>query len=379
MTRPSSKLVRTTGTAPWAIPGLEVSSSGGDGAASFAERASTNRWLVSIGAGARTSLDHAARLDPSPPSRVLDEVAGLVTGDLVQLSVEHDVCGAWVTLANAGPCRPIVVRRAGWVDLRGHPSPPLGTGFVGYCDDRVGLGPGDALVLVPRHALATRRLDAAAAAAGDEQLLDATLAAAIDPAVDARGVALACASPSATAAPVVVLRVPIDLGADRHARLAALLGVAKDDLQLPGYPLGDLQPELWSRPPAPPRIARLLLPPDLAHVREVRSLLRRMLSSWRISDLVDADDLELLATETATNAVRHTGSDATVTMRYDGDAVRVCVADRSTELPALLPPDPRRAGGRGMYLVDTLASAWGAAPSSKGKDVWFEVPVVAAD
>lgn len=30
-------------------------------------------------------------------------------------------------------------------------------------------------------------------------------------------------------------------------------------------------------------------------------------------------------------------------------------------------------GGRGMFLVDALASAWGVTDTANGKTVWFEV------
>ena len=32
-------------------------------------------------------------------------------------------------------------------------------------------------------------------------------------------------------------------------------------------------------------------------------------------------------------------------------------------------------GGRGLYLVDQLATRWGSRPTKDGKAVWFEVPV----
>ena len=39
-------------------------------------------------------------------------------------------------------------------------------------------------------------------------------------------------------------------------------------------------------------------------------------------------------------------------------------------------PEPRDAsllseGGRGLHIVDALASEWGAAPTGRGKSVWF--------
>src|SRR5690242_17004735 len=54
--------------------------------------------------------------------------------------LELDVCGAWLTIANGCVERPVVIRRAGWVDLRGHPGQALGGAGHPPADDRVGLG-----------------------------------------------------------------------------------------------------------------------------------------------------------------------------------------------------------------------------------------------
>ncbi|MDQ4070363.1 MAG: ATP-binding protein, partial [Actinomycetota bacterium] len=230
--------------------------------------------------------------------------------------------------------RCVAVRRAGWVDLRGHGPGPV-------ADDRIGLGPGDALV-VP-------------AGPGDEdRLLDCLLAAA--------GVE-----------PVTVLAVPASSGDDAVKRLEAATGLPRDELQLPGYPLGDLQPDLWHRPPTPPREARLRLQPEAAQIGEVRRLLRRLLASWRLDALLEEGDVELLATETATNAMRHAGTEATVIVRYLGDRVRVEVGDGSSALPQVRTPGLEEAGGRGLSLVETLSSRWGVTPALGGKRVWFEV------
>jgi len=43
-------------------------------------------------------------------------------------------------------------------------------------------------------------------------------------------------------------------------------------------------------------------------------------------------------------------------------------------------PDPRPPGtgsGRGLYLVDAVATAWGVEPDEAGKKVWFELRLAA--
>ncbi|MFD4571568.1 ATP-binding protein [Streptomyces sp. NPDC058417] len=84
-------------------------------------------------------------------------------------------------------------------------------------------------------------------------------------------------------------------------------------------------------------------------------------------------DLELLSTELITNAVRHTESACAVAVRWTGVRVRVEVTDVSPARPLPRHGSPEAEGGRGLRLVEALATAWGSAPKSTGKVVWFEV------
>ena len=322
------------------LPGLEVATAG-DGGWHDARRVRPNEWAVAVGAEAvRRALLEAAVV-PGPPSAAVarvEEPAAL-------LRIELDVCGAWMTTAGSGGVRPVAVRRAGWVDLRGHgPGPPA--------DDRIGLGPGDALVLP-------------APPTDEGRLLDCLLAVAGQPA--------AAIAAGAGVDDVAVLAVPGSSGEEAMKRVEAAIGLPREQIELPGYPLGDLQPDLWHHPPAPPREARLRLIPEAAEIAEVRRLLRRLLASWRLEALLEDGGVELLATETATNAMRHAGTEATVVVRYLGDRVRVEVGDGSSVLPEFRTPSLEETGGRGLSLVESLSSQWGVIPTLGGKRVWFEV------
>ena len=87
----------------------------------------------------------------------------------------------------------------------------------------------------------------------------------------------------------------------------------------------------------------------------------------------DADiirDVRLMISELATNAVLHVGEPFVVELDEVDQGVRGAVWDPSPTLPVLRDPDA--AGGRGLRIVRTLATEWGAlAMDDGGKSVWF--------
>ena len=189
------------------------------------------------------------------PSRILRDVNATLLADneegadghfcsAVFVRLELDTCGAWLTLASAGHPLPVLVRRSGRVEPRGHTAVPLGMfDDIEPADARVGLGPGDALVLYTDGITEAR--DGAGATFGEERLVEVlrSLTGAAAEAV-ADGVVQAAREFSAGErfgddVAVVVLRVPDDAGADPMARVSAATGVPFDQLQLPGYGHGD--------------------------------------------------------------------------------------------------------------------------------------------
>lgn len=87
------------------------------------------------------------------------------------------------------------------------------------------------------------------------------------------------------------------------------------------------------------------------------------------------DDLKLVASELATNAVVHAQSGFTLELRLEGASLRVSVSDGSRAKPVLGRGDPEDVSGRGLRLVKTLSSNWGYRRTESGKTVWAEVPV----
>ncbi len=107
----------------------------------------------------------------------------------------------------------------------------------------------------------------------------------------------------------------------------------------------------------------------------VRKLVDRTLAQW--SPALAVADVELVAVELATNAIRHAHSSFVLRLIHTGSGVRIEVRDASPRPPACLPPDRHRIGGRGMQIVDSVSRSWGSHPEGAGKVVWAELDVPA--
>ncbi len=110
------------------------------------------------------------------------------------------------------------------------------------------------------------------------------------------------------------------------------------------------------------------LPADAATPR----LARRAVSD-RLGGHQRCDDLLLCVSEVVTNAVLHARTPSTMTVRIDRELVRVEVADLDPTLPTRRDHDVHAPTGRGLRLLEELASAWGAHVAAHGKVVWFEL------
>lgn len=87
-----------------------------------------------------------------------------------------------------------------------------------------------------------------------------------------------------------------------------------------------------------------------------------------------AEHAVLLTSEVVTNALRHGTGQVRVGCDADDAIVRVEVGDDERGRPRVRRADTDEESGRGMFLVDALASAWGVTDTAHGKVVWFEVP-----
>ncbi|HVU74587.1 MAG TPA: ATP-binding protein [Mycobacteriales bacterium] len=108
---------------------------------------------------------------------------------------------------------------------------------------------------------------------------------------------------------------------------------------------------------------------------EARAYVRDALD--RLAPCADLEVAVLLVSELVTNAVAHArGDDLSLTIEICDPYVRLEVQDGSIAdllVPAEAPLDAT--GGRGLLLLDRLASRWGVRDLPEGKAVWFELPL----
>jgi anti-sigma regulatory factor (Ser/Thr protein kinase) len=117
----------------------------------------------------------------------------------------------------------------------------------------------------------------------------------------------------------------------------------------------------WTLPAVSPR------PEQVSYVRHQTALILQL---WRLADLTSP--VEVLISELATNAVRHARTLFTVSVTWDGLTLTAEVSDASPLAPRpQLNPYPDREGGRGLLLVDAIASDWGVDLYDQGKTIWF--------
>jgi anti-sigma regulatory factor (Ser/Thr protein kinase) len=120
------------------------------------------------------------------------------------------------------------------------------------------------------------------------------------------------------------------------------------------------------------------LPLSLAALPEspavARDLVGRACQAWGLPSLLYP--ARLIVSELVTNAVEHAGTAIKVVVSRRGAGLHLAVADGDHRLPELRPPVAPRPGqplderGRGLRIVHTTATVWGAMPTADGKVVW---------
>jgi anti-sigma regulatory factor (Ser/Thr protein kinase) len=126
--------------------------------------------------------------------------------------------------------------------------------------------------------------------------------------------------------------------------------------------------------PADGGMAGVTVPDRPNSIPAARAFLTRLLDGWGIQDRV-IDDASLLASELMSNAVTHGAGVVDLKVEVEDGLLHVGVHDSSDAAPVIKEAGPDSSGGRGMWIVQSIAHDWGSDPSGDepGKTVWFEL------
>jgi anti-sigma regulatory factor (Ser/Thr protein kinase) len=111
------------------------------------------------------------------------------------------------------------------------------------------------------------------------------------------------------------------------------------------------------------------MPGEAVSVLRARRFVCVHLVEHRLLYLVD--DVRLVVSELAANAVRHAHSPFTVSLGQADRAVILSVQDGSPDAPVLLATQFLDTAGRGVFIVDLVSDEWGVTQApGRGKSVW---------
>lgn len=113
----------------------------------------------------------------------------------------------------------------------------------------------------------------------------------------------------------------------------------------------------------------IVLAADPVSPSMAREFVSEHLAAHDLPDLLD--DLRLVVSELATNAVAHARTPFVVTLSRVAGSVLVAIQDSSDAPPVRVTSDPMDTGGRGLMIVELLSETWGTATDAEGlKSVW---------
>ncbi len=117
---------------------------------------------------------------------------------------------------------------------------------------------------------------------------------------------------------------------------------------------------------------RVVLPSDPDSAGEARRFVGAACLRSGVSETMTATAV-LLISEAVTNAVAQRCGDIALSVRASATAVRLEVSDNCGDYPALRTTDALGEDGRGMAIIDALATSWGVEARPIGKVVWMEL------
>ena len=118
--------------------------------------------------------------------------------------------------------------------------------------------------------------------------------------------------------------------------------------------------------------ATLELPHSLSSVAEARRFVADHVKEWKAEQVLS--DAVLVTSELAANAIMHAASPCRIRLSLDAATLRIDVIDAGSGTPEPQLADSAAEHGRGLRMVDAVASAWGVeALPGEGKLVWAEL------
>ena len=111
------------------------------------------------------------------------------------------------------------------------------------------------------------------------------------------------------------------------------------------------------------------LPPGPESSARARRAVREICGGTR----VDLDAVVLCASEIVTNALLHGRPPIQLEIRAAPDSVWVAVHDAGDgTVEPRRPATADTSSGRGLQILETVASRWGTSSRGEGKTIWFE-------
>jgi serine phosphatase RsbU (regulator of sigma subunit)/anti-sigma regulatory factor (Ser/Thr protein kinase) len=304
----------------------------------------------------RSAVRTLAAVDPDPAAILsgLDQLAmGFAPDDIVTLViVSLDVDTGAAVIANAGHLSPLVFA-PGTPGEQATPeirtSPPIGVPVSGpRASSQLRLAAGSGLLLLTDGLVEERDNDLDAAlellTSRASELLD-------DPAADLETVADALVQP----------RV------HRDDDVTVLLA------RLPSRPVPH------QAGPVTRCLLHVQLDNDPGGVASARRLVREAISDGGELDPELVDAILLVTSELVTNGLRHGEPPVLLTVDRIGPRLRLTVTDGGSKIPRPRMASPESTGGRGLFLVSVLSTAWKIEPhgnerlgAGQGTSVWAE-------
>jgi anti-anti-sigma regulatory factor len=148
------------------------------------------------------------------------------------------------------------------------------------------------------------------------------------------------------------------------------MGITAD--RIATYPTVRAALDVAATDPVPLRVHQRL-EPTVDAPRIARELTFHTCWGWGLPDL--ATPAKIVSSELVTNAVRHAGTVIDLTLALRDGQLRVSVRDGTQQLVRMQTPAESDDHGRGLLIVDSIATAWGNVPIADGKAVWATLRV----